>query len=82
MKPINLLSLSGLAFLLALSQTDAARANVCQQTVGPYWSQYEAETAAQQAQMQGYQTSGVWGSDGIYSSSSNRKYWFNVFYEC
>ena len=32
--------------------------------------------------MQGYQTSGVWGSDGIYSSSSNRKYWFNVFYQC
>lgn len=82
MKPINLLSLSGLAFLLALLQADAARANVCQQTVGPYWSQYEAEMAAQQAQMQGYQTSGVWGSDGIYSSSSNRKYWFNVFYEC
>ena len=82
MKPINILSLCGLGFLLALSHTNAASANVCQQTVGPYWSQYEAEMAAQDAQMQGYQTSGVWGSDGIISNSSNRKYWFNVFYQC
>ena len=82
MKPINILSLIGLVSFLALLPGNAANANVCQQTMGPFWSQYEAEMAAQEAQMQGYQTSGVWGSDGIISDSSNRKYWFNVFYEC
>lgn len=82
MKPINVLSLVGLVSFLALMPGSAANADTCQQTMGPYWSQYDAETAAQQAQMQGYQTSGVWGSDGVYSSSSNRKYWFNVFYQC
>ncbi len=35
--------------------------------------------AAQQAQHAGLPDSGVWGSDGIISDSSNRKYWFNVF---
>ena len=82
MKPINSLSLLGLVSLLSFSSIDAANANVCQQTVGPFWSRYEAETAAQEAQMQGYQTSDVWGSDGIISDSSNRRYWFNVFYQC
>lgn len=82
MKPINALALLGLASFLSFSPIDSANANVCQQTVGPFWSQYEAEAAAQQAQMQGYQTSNVWGSDGIISDSSNRKYWFNVFYQC
>ena len=82
MKPINFLSLFGLVSLLSFSPIDAAKADVCQQTVGPFWSQYEAEVAVQQAQTQGYQTSGVWGSDGVVSDSSNRKYWFNVFYPC
>ncbi|MEZ5829949.1 MAG: hypothetical protein R3D05_02070 [Dongiaceae bacterium] len=82
MKLLNTLSLLGFVSLLSLSQAGAANADVCQQTVGPFWSQYEAYQAVQQAQAQGYQTSNVWGSDGLISNSSNRKYWFNVYYPC
>jgi hypothetical protein len=82
MKPISPLSFLALVSLLSFSIVDAANADVCKQTIGPYWSQYEAEATAQEAQMQGYQTFGVWGSDGIISDASNRKYWFNVFYQC
>jgi hypothetical protein len=82
MKPIKYLQAIALGPVLLSASAEIAQANTCSQTMGPYWSQYEAQSAAQQAQSQGYETSGIWGSDGIYSDSSNRKYYFNVFYAC
>lgn len=52
----------------------------CARRAGPFASQGEAESVAQQARMAGYRTSGVWGEDGVVSSSSNRRYYFTVFY--
>jgi len=54
----------------------------CSQRMGPYQSQYAAQTAARSYQNQGYNTSGVWGQGGVVSSWSNRRYFFNVFYPC
>jgi hypothetical protein len=56
--------------------------SACSQRMGPYQTQYAAERAAQMYRSQGFQTSGVWGEGGLYSSSSNRRYFFNVFYPC
>jgi hypothetical protein len=50
--------------------------------MGPYLTQYAAEAAAQQVRDLGYAASGVWGEGGVISQSSNRRYFFNVFYEC
>ena len=52
----------------------------CARRAGPFASQGEAESVAQQARMAGYRTSGVWGEGGVVSSSSTRRYYFNVFY--
>jgi hypothetical protein len=50
--------------------------------MGPFLTQYAAEAAAQQARDLGYVASGVWGEGGVISQWSNRRYFFNVFYEC
>jgi len=76
--------LSGLGSALALSLMLAAPANAqaCSYRMGPYLTQYAAEAAAQQVRDLGYAASGVWGEGGVISQSSNRRYFFNVFYEC
>ena len=76
--------LSGLASALCLSVTLAAPADaqVCRQRMGPYLNQFSAETAAEQARSAGYEASGVWGEGGVVSQWSNRRYFFNVFYDC
>jgi hypothetical protein len=50
--------------------------------MGPYLNQFSAETAAEQARNAGYEASGVWGEGGVVSQWSNRRYFFNVFYDC
>jgi hypothetical protein len=76
--------LSGLGSALCLSLTLAVPANAddCRQRMGPYFTQYAAEVAAQQARYAGYEASGVWGEGGIVSQWSNRRYFFNVFFDC
>jgi hypothetical protein len=82
MNPFKCFSALVLGSFLLVASTEIANANTCSQTMGPYWSQYEAEWVAQQARSQGYETSNIWHSDGVYSDSSNTKYYFNVFYAC
>jgi hypothetical protein len=50
--------------------------------MGPFLTQDAAQAAAQQARYLGFEASGVWGQGGLYSDWSNRRYFFNVFYEC
>lgn len=54
----------------------------CSQRVGPFTSQYAAQVRQQALQAQGYSTSGIWGQGGVVSGSTNRRYFFNVFYAC
>ena len=71
-----------LGLVLALSLGHAATATACSQRMGPFGSIYAAENAAQLARAAGYETSGIWGQGGIVSDWSNRRYFFNVFYQC
>ena len=75
---------SGLGSALFQSLTLAAPANAgaCSYRMGPFLNQDAAQTAAQQARYLGFEASGVWGQGGLYSDWSNRRYFFNVFYEC
>jgi hypothetical protein len=50
--------------------------------MGPFLTQDAAQVAAQQARYLGFEASRVWGQGGLYSDWSNRRYFFNVFYEC
>ena len=80
----NCLSGLGLALFLSLSLTLAAPANAdaCSYRMGPFLTQDAAQAAAQQARYLGFEASGVWGQGGLYSDWSNRRYFFNVFYDC
>ena len=69
--------LSGLGSALFLSLTLAAPANAgaCSYRMGPFLNQDVARNL-------GFEASGVWGQGGLYSDWSNRRYFFNVFYDC
>ena len=49
-----------IAFIGLSSASTAEAQAACNRTMGPYYSQYSAEAAAQQARQSGYQTSNVW----------------------
>ncbi len=72
----------GLTLILTLTTVVQLNAQSCSRKMGPYFTIYQAELAAQQAKYSGYQTSGVYGVGGLYSDSSNRRYFFNVFFPC
>lgn len=57
-----------------------AQSGTCKKRMGPYATQTRAWQLANHFKSRGYQTSGVWGSGGIYSGS--RGYYFNIFYRC
>lgn len=73
-------TLSILFLFLALSQS--LNAAECSRRMGPFFSQSEAERAAQYYRSQGYVISGVWGEGGVVSNWSNRRYYFNIFWSC
>jgi len=78
----NCLSGLGSALFLLLTLAAPANAGACNYRMGPFLNQDAAQTAAQQARNLGFEASGVWGQGGLYSDWSNRRYFFNVFYEC
>ena len=78
----NCLSGLGSALVLSLMLAAPSNAQACSYRMGPFLTQYAAEAAAQQARDLGYVASGVWGEGGVISQWSNRRYFFNVFYEC
>ena len=82
MKAKNFLLGLGLALFLSLRLAAPAKADACSYRMGPFLSQDAAQAAAQQARYLGFEASGVWGQGGLYSDWSNRRYFFNVFYEC
>ena len=63
-----------------LQPPESAQLYQCARRAGPFASEGEAERVAQQARMAGYRTSHVWGEGGVVSSSSNRRYYFTVYY--
>ncbi len=54
----------------------------CYKKMSPYLSHSQAERERQKLRRAGYSTSGVWGEGGVISDWSNRRYYFNVFYQC
>lgn len=54
----------------------------CRYQAGPFNSYGQAQYWQRTARNYGYGTSGIWGSGGLYSRSTNRRYFFNVFYRC
>jgi len=82
MKLKNCLAGLSSGFVLSLMLAAPANAQACSYRMGPFLTQGAAETAAQQVRYLGYTASGVWGEGGIVSQWSNRRYFFNVFYEC
>ena len=54
----------------------------CWQRVGPFMTHYAAGQAVYQARSVGYNTGPIYGEGGLYSRSSNRRYYFRVFYPC
>src|SRR5260370_1333159 len=78
----NCLSGLGSALFLSLMLAAPANADACSYRMGPFVTQDAAQAAAQQARYLGFEASGVWGQGGLYSDWSNRRYFFNVFYEC
>ena len=72
----------GLFLILAFAMAAPASAQGCSRKMGPYFTIYSAETAAQLARNYGYRTSPVYGVGGLYSNYSNRRWWFNVFFPC
>src|SRR6516225_3503584 len=82
MKAKNCLSGLGLALFLSLTLAAPANADVCSYRSGPFLTNDAAQAAAQQARYLGFEATGVWGQGGLYSDWSNRRYFFNVFYEC
>ena len=68
--------------LMSLALPQLLSAAGCSQRVGPFTTQYEAAQAAQYYSSRGYGVSGVWGEGGVVSSWSNRRYYFNIFWNC
>jgi hypothetical protein len=71
------LSLSCYIFPFQLAQGEE-----CSKTMGPYITHDTAARDAQRYENKGYSTSGIWGEGGIIGNWSNRKYFFNLFYQC